>query len=249
MVFGNSGTSESMPVYRQRSSLDRRIQDRITSRIGCDALAWIRPLLPGHSEANMKKRIANPGAAVLMGAALLTLPTHAAAQDINQKLMELRLGLVGLTIDMPDGQYVGESNADGTTFRWDAELTPDDRVSQDRLLGVEHFQWAGLPICPGNELSFTKGIFGPERFRLGGRLTSLNIQGRERYEVRSHVHWEIYDTETSSIIIEKDAKGTARGAVLGLRGEQPNALMDSVIDSLEGFLKKDGEKALKAARG
>lgn len=198
----------------------------------------------------MKNRMANLGAAILVGAALLlTLPTHGAAQDINQKLTKLRLGLVGLTIDMPDGQYIGESNSDRTTFRWDVELTPDDRVSQDQLLAVEHFQWAGLPICPGNELSFTKGIFGPERFRLGGRLTSLNIQGRERYEVRSHVHWSIYDTETSSIIIERDAKGTARGAVLGLRGEQPNALMDSVIDSLEEFLKKDGEKALKAARG
>ncbi|MFQ5530771.1 MAG: hypothetical protein ACE5FP_10560 [Gemmatimonadota bacterium] len=199
----------------------------------------------------MKKCMANQAAAIAVGAALLVaLPTQGAAQDINQTLAKLRLGLVGLTIDMPDGQYIGETNPPNQkTYRWDSELTPGDRVSADQLLAAEHFRFAGVPVMPGNELSFTEGIFGPERFRLGGRLTSLNIQGRDRYEIRSHVSWSIFDTETSSVIIEKEVKGLARGAVLGLRGEQPNALMDSIIDSLEEFLDKDGEKALKAARG
>ncbi|MDH3297933.1 MAG: hypothetical protein OEM23_00415 [Gemmatimonadota bacterium] len=198
----------------------------------------------------MKNRRARSGFVLVVGGALfLALPTQGVAQDINQRLMKLRLGLVGLTIDMPDGQYLGESNIERQTFRWDTELTADDRVSSDRLLALEHFQWAGLPVMPDNQLSFTKGIFGPERFRLGGRLTSLNIQGRERYEVRSHVTWSIYDTETSSVIIERETKGLAKGAVLGLRGEQPNALLESVIHSLEEFLDAAGEKALKAARG
>ncbi|MEE8487654.1 MAG: hypothetical protein V3S56_05755, partial [Gemmatimonadota bacterium] len=132
---------------------------------------------------------------------------------------------------------------------WDMELTPGDRVTTDRLLALEHFRWAGLPMVEGSEVSYTEGMFGPERFRLSGRLTSLDIKGVRRYEVRAHVHWSIYDTETSKIIVDHKTKGLAKGTTIGGRGEQPNALMDSVIDSLEEFLDKEGEKAIKAARG
>ncbi len=199
---------------------------------------------------------------IALGALLLVvLPTLGDAQDINRTLSKLNVEIVGITVDMPDGQYLGEFEQDTerdvritttptrTIFRWDVELTPGDRVTTDRLLAIEHFRWAGLPMVPGTEVSFTEGMFGPQRFRLGGRLTSLNIQGKRRYEIRAHVHWSIYDTETSQVIVDKETKGLAKGAVLGVRGEQPNALMDSVIDSLEEFLDKDGGKAIKAARG
>ncbi|TFG66196.1 MAG: hypothetical protein E4H28_02570 [Gemmatimonadales bacterium] len=183
-----------------------------------------------------------------LGALLLVvLPTSGDAQKINQRLNDLRLEIVGVTIDMPDGQSLGRS-LNGGLIRWDAVITPDDRVSSDQLLGIEHFEFAGLPVVPGTEVSLTKGLFGPARFRLGGRLTSLSIDLRGQYEIRAHVDWSIYDTRTSTIIAEQVVKGLGKGFVLGDRGEQPNALMDSVIDSLEEFLNAAGEKAIKAAQ-
>lgn len=200
-------------------------------------------------------------AGIALGAVLVVvLPTSADAQDINKKLAKLNVEIIGISVDMPDGQYIGEVDVDTErdvriatnltrlVYRWDAELTPGDRVTTDRLLAIEHFRFAGLPMVPGTEVSLTEGIFGPQRFRLGGRLTSLNIQGKRRYEIRAHVHWSIYDTETSTVIIDGQTKGLAKGSVLGVRGEQPNVLMDSVIDSLEEFLDEDGGKAIKAAR-
>jgi len=186
---------------------------------------------------------------IALGTTLLVLfPTSSDAQDINRKLNDLRLSIIGVTIDMPDGQSLGNAG-DGAQYRWDAEVTPDDRVTSDQLLGIEHFEFAGLPVVPGTDVSFTVGIFGPERFRLGGRLTSLSIKRGGRYEIRAHVHWSIYDTESSKVISELQTKGLAKGTALGIRGEQPNVLMDSVIDSLELFLDEQGEKAIKAARG
>ena len=210
----------------------------------------------------MNSRRVRIQAGISLGALLVVvLPASGDAQDINRTLTKLNVEIVGIAVDMPDGQYLGEFDVDTerdvritTTptrviYRWDTELTPGDRVTTDRLLAIEHFRWAGLPMVPGTEVSFTDGIFGPARFRLGGRLTSLNIQSDNRYEIRAHVHWSIYDTETSKVIVDKETKGLAKGAALGVRGEQPNVLMDSVIDSLEEFLDKDGGKAIKAARG
>lgn len=185
---------------------------------------------------------------VLSAMLLLVLPTSGDAQDINQKLNTLHVGIVGVSVDMPDGQPLGEG-PDGTLYRWDLVPTPEDRVAEDYLLGIEHFQWAGLPMMPGTEVSLTEGLFGPERFRLAGRLTSLNIGGSgRRFEIRAHVHWSILDTETLTVIVDNETKGLAKGAALGLQGEQPNVLMDSVIKSLEEFLDDYGEKAVKAAQ-
>jgi len=188
-----------------------------------------------------------------IAAVLLLAPTTTSAQDINRKLADLNLGIVAVTIDMPDGQYVGErvlptANDRVETYRWDVEVSPGDRVSEDELLGVEHFRFAGLPVAAGTTINFTEGIFGPERFRLGGRLTALNIKGSNRIDVRTEVVWSIYDVETGEVIVELKSKGLAKGTVLGVRGEQPNALMDSVIDSLEEFLDEEGEDAIKDAR-
>jgi hypothetical protein len=202
-----------------------------------------------YSEAIMNSRRVRIQLRIALGALLVVvLPTSGDAQDINRTLTKLNVEIVGIAVDMLDGQTLGQSKT-GAEYRWDVELTPGDRVTPDELLAIEHFQWAGLPMVPGTEVSFTDGIFGPARFRLGGQLTSLDIQSRTRYEIRARVHWSIYDTETSQVIVHEETKGLAKGAVLGLRGEQPNALMDSVIDSLEEFLDKDGEKAIKAARG
>jgi hypothetical protein len=201
----------------------------------------------------MKNRGIHGPTIAAITAALILAPPTAGAQDINRRLADLDLGIVAVTIDMADGQFVGERAVpDGRrgiqTFRWDVEVTPDDRVSDDELLGVEHFRFAGLPVEPGTTVSFTEGLFGRERFRLGGRLTSLNIKGADRIEVRTEVVWSIYDTESGEVIAELKSKGLAKGTVLGTRGEQPNALMDSVIHSLEEFLEDEGEDAIKDAQ-
>ena len=54
--------------------------------------------------------------------------------------------------------------------------------------------------------------------------------------------------EAGEVIAEFKSTGLTKGTVLGVRGEQPNALMDSVIDSLEEFLDDEGEDAIKDAR-
>ncbi len=186
---------------------------------------------------------------IALGAMLILVhPTSGDAQDINQKLSSLQVEIVGVSVDMPDGQPLGRG-PDGTSYSWDLVPTPEDRVADDYLLGIEHFQWAGLPMVPGTEVSLTEGLFGPERFRLAGRLTSLNIGGSgRRLEIRAHVHWSILDTETLTVIVDNETKGLAKGSALGLRGEQPNVLMGSVIKSLEEFLDDYGEKAIKAAQ-
>ncbi len=194
------------------------------------------------------RRIEWPILAVM--AVALFLAPAASAQEINEKLASLNLGIAGIAIDMPDGQYVGERTGRTLeTYRWDVELTPDDRVSDDRLLGLEHFEFAGVPVVPGTEVSVTEGIFGPERFRLAGVLVALDIRGSSRLEVRTEVVWSIYDAEAGEVIAEFKSKGLAKGTVLGFRGEQPNALLDSVIHSLEEFLDDKGEDAIKDARG
>jgi len=177
----------------------------------------------------------------------LAFPKSSDAQEINQTLDELGLEIVGVTIDLPDGQNLGR-NLDGALIRWDAVLTPDDRVTDDQLFGIEHFEFAGLPVVPGTDVSLTEGLFGPARFRLGGRIFSISIVPRGQYEIRSHVHWSVYDTRTSTVIAEQEVKGLGKGAALGDRGEMPNALMESVIHSLEEFLDDAGEKAIKTAR-
>jgi hypothetical protein len=180
---------------------------------------------------------------------LLVLPTSGDAQDINQKLSSLQVEIVGVSIDLPDRQPLGRG-PDGTLYSWDFEITPEDRVATEYLLGIEHFRWAGLPMVPGTEVSLTEGMFGPSRFRLAGRVTNLDIRANSgRFEIRARVHWSILDTETLNVIVDNEAKGLAKGTALGLQGEQPNVLMDSVIHSLEEFLDEYGEKAIKAAQG
>ncbi len=185
-------------------------------------------------------------------AALLGVATPVAAQspeEVMQKLGDLDIEFVGIGSDIPDRQDLGfreleESAADGrraledervVAYAWDVERTPDDRVAVEKLLSIEHLQAAGVPAVHGGMPDLTRG-YGSQRYKMGGTITSIEIGGESRYEVRMNVDWQVYDAESSSVAWEGSSEHLAKGAALGDRGEADNVLLDAVLGALDSVL-------------
>lgn len=198
------------------------------------------------------------GAAAVV--ALLSVPAPAAAQSAEQvmeTLAELDIEFVGIGSSILDRQDLGyreltESAADGrraledervVAYAWDVERSPDDRVAEEKLLSIEHLQAAGIPAVHGGMPDLTQG-YGNMRYRMGGLITSIEIGGESRYEVRMNVDWKVYDTESSSVVWEGSSEHLARGAALGDRGEADNVLLDAVLGALDAVLDDDVPDAI-----
>lgn len=183
--------------------------------------------------------------------ALLSVATSVAGQSaekVMEKMADLDIDFVGVATDIPDRQNLGwrESPQGGTTvYAWDEKRTPDDRSAREHLLTVEHLQAAGIPAVRGSAPEFEGGMFGPQRYRLGGILKGLDIQGDARYEVRSDLSWQLYDTESSSVIWEGSSAARTRGAVLGDRGEADNVLLNGVLRALDSVLDDEIPAAIE----
>ncbi len=149
--------------------------------------------------------------------------------------------MFGVVADIPHRQYLGETGGTGqapTVYRWLAELTLLDRGSTDVQISVQDLQAAGLPLLDQEaELDFVGGMYQPVRYRLAGTLTRISISGL--YDVRLTVDWQLYDTETASIVFSGSSSGFARGQNLGLTGMQPNAMLDSFDDCLGDVVGQD----------
>jgi len=89
----------------------------------------------------------------------------------------------------------------------------------------------------GTQLDFVGGMYQDVRYRLAGTLTRISISGL--YDVRLTVDWQLYDTETASIVFSGSSSGFARGQNLGLTGMQPNAMLDSFDDCLGDVVSQD----------
>jgi hypothetical protein len=192
----------------------------------------------------------------------LAVPAPAAGQspeDVMKKMADMGIDFMGMAVDIPDRRNLGSRDvptgsdrnrsADPTRggtviYLWDEQPTPDDKSAPEHLLTIQHLQIAGIPAGPGKEVDFQEGMAGANRYRMGGIITNIQIGGSVRYEVRVNVDWQLYDTESSSIIWEGSSNAMARGAVLGDRGEQPNVLMDATIDALDKVLKKEVKDAI-----
>jgi hypothetical protein len=90
----------------------------------------------------------------------------------------------------------------------------------------------------GSELDFVGGMYRDVRYRLGGTLTRITIS--RLYDVRLTVDWQLYDTESESMVFTGSTNGFARGSNLGLTGMQPNAMLDSFEDCLGNLIRKEG---------
>lgn len=204
-------------------------------------------------------------AVLLVTAAMALTAAPAAAQEkVNELLEKNDIEFVGIWSAIPDRQSLGqrEPEAGGSagrgrgaretsgivSYAWDAERTPDDRSAKEQLLSVEHLRLAGIPAMPGEGPDFTSGMHGRERFRMAGVLTSMDIRGTTRYELKSFLDWQVYDTKSESVIWEGKSNKMVHGAVLGDRGEPDNVLLDSVLGALESVLEKEVPDAIKKHR-
>jgi hypothetical protein len=205
-----------------------------------------------------------PVLAALVLGAVFALPGAASAQNaekIMKSLEKLDVDLVGVAAALPDGQYLGERNLDErgdaretgdrasptgrVVYVWDAKASAADKVSAERKLAVEDLARAGIPMVRGGSVELEKGMFNANRYRMGGALSRIDIRGKSRYEVRVTVDWTVFDSKSGEVIFSESSTGMAKGAVLGDRGEQPNTLMESVIDALDNVLKKKVPDAMK----
>ena len=196
----------------------------------------------------MKLSVAATVAAVA-AVALLGMPLPANAQspeEVMQTLADLDIEFVGIATDIPDRKNLGmRQTADGqVVYAWDVARTADDRVAREFLLSTEHLQAAGIPAVRGTSPEFESGMFGSSRYRMGGTLTGLEITGSVRYEVKMNLDWQLYDTESSSVIWEGSSSSMKRGAALGVRGEADNVLLRGVLGALDSVLDDEVEDAM-----
>lgn len=189
----------------------------------------------------MVRRLAVPALSlVLAGCGGASGP--AAAPVSVASLTGRNVDLVGVVVGLPDGQYLGDRTvptglgATTTVWRWDARTQLYDRHSEDHKLSTEDLRAAGLPVVDDEEVSYTEGMFRDTRYRLGGELFRLTIGGKSQLEVRLGVRWRLYDTQTSSFVLERETSGFARGVVLGDRGESPNTLLAAFETALGGLV-------------
>ena len=197
------------------------------------------------------QRLLLPLVAVLVPLAGARPAAAQSAEEVMERLEELKIGFMGIATDIPDRQYLGERGSEddnqsaAMVYMWDREATPDDAVAREHLLTVESLQRAGIPAVHGSEPDFQEGMAGPNRYRMAGVLTNLDIRGEQRYEIRSSLDWHLFDTETSEVVWSGSSRGMARGAVLGDRGQMPNTLLDSVLNALGKVLEKEVPDAMK----
>jgi len=156
-------------------------------------------------------------------------------------VLDMGIDMFGVVADIPHRQYLGETGGTGqapTVYRWLAELTLLDRGSTDVQISVQDLQAAGLPVMDqGTQLDFVGGMYQDARYRLAGTLIRISISGV--YDVRLTVDWQLYDTDTASIVFSGSSSGFARGQNLGLTGMQPNAMLDSFDDCLGDVVGQD----------
>lgn len=192
-------------------------------------------------------RVAAVGAVATL-AALVAAPSAAgqSAERTMETMQELDIEFVGVATDIPDRQNLGSrDSSDGiVVYAWDVERTPDDRVAREQLLSVEHLQAAGIPAVHGSSLDFERGMFAGSRYRMGGILTGLEIKGNGRYEVKVSLTWQLYDTESSSLVWEGKSSSIKRGAALGTRGEPDNVLLNGVLGALDSVLEDEVADAI-----
>lgn len=160
------------------------------------------------------------------------------ADQVMEQLQELDISFVGIATDIRDRQNLGSRDAPSGTvvYAWDAERTSDDAVAREFLLSVENLQAAGIPAVHGSALEFDNAMFGDSRYRMGGILTAIDIKGNVGYEVKVNLDWQLYDTESSSVVWEGSSSSRKRGASLGVRGEPDNVLLNGVLGALSSVL-------------
>lgn len=185
-----------------------------------------------------------------LAAVLVAAPPLAgqSAEQIMERLQELDIDFVGIATDIPDRQNLGTREAPRgvVVYAWDAERTADDAVSREFLLSVENLQAAGIPAVHGSSLDFEGGMFGNGRYRMGGVLTAIDIRGDVGYEVKVNLDWQLYDTESASVVWEGSSSSRKRGASLGVRGEPDNVLLSGVLAALDSVLQDRVAEAVEA---
>jgi hypothetical protein len=180
-------------------------------------------------------------AGTALAVTLVTVPPAAgqSAEKVMEHMRELDIEFVGIATDIRDRQNLGSRNSPSgpVVYAWDVGRTADDAVAREFLLSVENLQAAGIPAVHGSSLEFERGMFGSSRYRMGGILSAIDIKGDANYEVKCNLDWQLYDTESSSVIWKGSSSSRKRGASLGMRGEPDNVLLKAVLGALDSVLK------------
>jgi len=131
-------------------------------------------------------------------------PLAIEAQETEGGLSWREIGLVGLTVDLQDGQDLGRG------CQW--ENDPKEAGTRGCRVSLATLGRAGVPAVEGTEVNLSDGVFGRERFRLGGRITSISFQSAV-----SSVFNRSRSTVQAPQEVYRDEKGMVVGAYVAPR--------------------------------
>ena len=108
---------------------------------------------------------------ILVASFVLLTPASAWAQDEEVAIRRIDVEMIGLSVDIDDGKRLGRD------CRWRTQRTAGEDGCTVTYTTLEAL---GFDVSRGESVSMTAGDFGPARFRMSGRITSLNFLERER---------------------------------------------------------------------
>lgn len=165
----------------------------------------------------------------LATALFLVSPPVIEAQESEDGLSWREIGLVGLTVDLPDEQNLGRD------CRWNNDPT-SRKLRAGCWLSPATLRDEGVPVVDGAEISLSDGIFGRERYRLAGRITLINLRS-------------IFVRSTSSQSTRWARARAPREAILDMEGKvvgyEPQAAGDSGDRNDRTFSTRQGTGALR----
>ena len=124
---------------------------------------------------------------ILVASFLLLTPASAWAQDEEAAIRRIDIEMIGLSVDVDDGKRLGRD------CRWRTQRSAGDDGCTVTYATIEAL---GFDVSRGESVSMIAGEFGPARFRMSGRITSLNFLERER---RIRIWWVIGHGPCSSM--------------------------------------------------
>ena len=164
---------------------------------------------------------------LLVGAIVLSAcsstPSKPVADFTPADLLDMAVDMFGVVADIPHRQYLGETSAAG-----------------DNQFPTVYRWLAELTLLDRGSTDVQVSVQD---------LQAARISIARLYDVRLTVDWQLYDTETESMVFTGSSDGFARGKNLGFTGMRPNVMLDSFQNCLGRLIGQDEFAAAIAAAG
>jgi len=160
----------------------------------------------------------------LATALLLFSPPAIEAQESEGGLNWREIGLVGLTVDLPDEQNLGRN------CRWRNDPASEKPRGECWLSRVT-LRDAGVPVVDVAEISLSDGIFGRERYRLAGRITLINLRSTSTGATSQDTRW-------ARARAPREAMRDENGVIVGYTSSGGNG---TIVNYSSGGRKEGGD--------